>query len=73
MVPLNNALVDFVTTLNPLEEEVNRMLGKAKPSRILPRRVKFQSIWNETRMKDDLNNLQWQSNAIQLLLTSTQL
>jgi hypothetical protein len=58
MVPLNNALMDFVATLNPLEEEVNRILGKAKPSGILPRLMKFQSIWNETRMKDNLNNLQ---------------
>jgi hypothetical protein len=73
MVPLNNALMDFVATLNPLEEEVNRMLGKAKPSGILPRRVKLQSIWNETRMKDHLDNLRWQANAIQLLLASTQL
>jgi hypothetical protein len=73
MIPLNNALVDFVATLNPLEEEVNKMLSKAKPSGRLPRRVKLQSIWNETKMKDHLDNLRWQANAIQLLLASTQL
>jgi hypothetical protein len=56
-----------------LEEEVSNMLGKSKPSGLLARRVRFQSIWNETRMKDHLDNLRWQANAIQLLLTSTRL
>jgi hypothetical protein len=73
MLPLSNALVDFLATLNPLEEEINGMLGKAKPSGLLPRRVKLQSVWNETKMKDHLENLRWQANAIQLLLASTQL
>lgn len=73
MTPLHHALVDFLASLNPLEEEVSNMLGKSKPSGLLARRVRFQSIWNETRMKDHLDNLRWQANAIQLLLTSTRL
>ena len=73
MLPLNNALVDFVALLNPLEQEVSNMLRRVKSSGLILRRVKLQSIWNEARMKDHLDNIRWHANAIQLLLASTRL
>ncbi len=47
------------------------MLKKAKPSGILPRKVKFSAVWNETTMKEHLENVLWRAQALQLILAAT--
>jgi uncharacterized protein YoxC len=73
VLPLNSALHEFTISIKPLNEEITNMLGKARPSGILPHRVRFKVVWNETKMKDHLETLRWQANAIQLLLAATRL
>jgi hypothetical protein len=68
---LNETLIGFEAVLKPLHQDVSDMLSKAKPSGVLLRRVKLSAIWNETKMKEHLDNVRWRGQAIQLILAAT--
>ena len=67
----NQALIGFDAALKPIHKDILDTLKKAKPSGVLPYKVKLSAVWNETKMKEYLENVRWQGRAMQLILAAT--
>ncbi|KAK6540594.1 hypothetical protein TWF694_007989 [Orbilia ellipsospora] len=70
---LSHSLQGFLPSLQSLDNEVTRMLGRVGPGESLGFRASASFTWNEDVMRSHLADIRWHANALHFLLTATSL
>ncbi|KAK6526466.1 hypothetical protein TWF694_005052 [Orbilia ellipsospora] len=70
---LSHSLQGFIPSLQSLDNEVTRMLGRVGPGESMGFMSSVSFTWNEDSMRSHLADIRWHANALHFLLTATSL
>ena len=73
IAPIRAALTGFVDLMRDLNDEVQKLLGKALAPGELSRKTRLKVAWKEDSMKEHLLEIHYMAGALHLLLDATTL